>query len=253
MMSTDRFGGSRHRAFALRDRAILACEAHELTRIVSDPESFVWIDLEASSIDTLNQTLLELGVDLVIEQDMDEAAVLPRLLDHARCMVCCVHEVSDPERHLHVSNRLGLMSPSQLILVLGERFVVTYHRSPMPCIDYVKTRSEAVFEFEGTGPSLIAYLLFQRCVYEYAHLNLANDNYLDRLQAGLRAKDFEALADIIEIAHANILTLKKMVSSLQIVLGRLTTMQTPFVDEEFISSTRTATSYESWSLTKSGI
>ena len=85
--------------------------------------------------------------------------------------------------------------------MLSEKFVVTYHREHMPCLDYVYNRARAVFGTEGQGPCLIAYLLFQRCMYEYAHLNLANDNYLDQLHSGLSSDDYEASTSIIETSR----------------------------------------------------
>jgi magnesium transporter len=222
-----------HRAYRLRERVIERRRDAERPTAPADEGCFVWIDIQGSHVQALHRVLSDRGVDVIVSHRIDDPAILPRVYEHARCTVCSVHEIRDPDRHLNVAGELQPMAASQLILVLGQSFVVTFHVEPMPCLDYVEARSEALFEFEGAGPSLIAYLVFQRCLYEYAHLNLANDNYLDLLQAGLRSEDFEKLADIIELAHANILTLKKMVSSLIIVLGRLTTMQTPYVDEEF--------------------
>jgi len=221
------------RGFCLTERTVVPVSLDTLDRWRAAPGVFVWIDVEAPTVDALNNLLPALGLDLVLGRHIDDPALLPRIVEHAECLACYVYEVADPDRHLHIANGLGQMTSTRCILVLGDDFVVTFHRKHLPCIDYVEARSEAVFRFEGSGPSLIAYLLFQRCLYEYAHLNLANDNYLDALQAGLRADDYDELASLIELAHANILTLKKMVASLQIVLGRLTTMATPYVDEEF--------------------
>jgi hypothetical protein len=94
-------------------------------------------------------------------------------------------------------------------VILSERFVITEHREPMACIDYVESRASAVFHAECHARAFIACWLFQRSVYEYAHLNLGNDNFLDRLQSGLQPDDYDELAGIIDLAHANIL-LKKI-------------------------------------------
>lgn len=221
--------------YRMHDRTLCKLRKDELSPALSEPSCFVWIDIRSPDVEPLNETLHDLGIDLHVGRHYDYPAMLPRVFEHPECLVCYVYEVSDPDRHLHISNGLGLMDPSRMILVISDRFVITYHREPMACIEYVESRSTAVFRNEGSGPAFIAYLLFQRCMYEYAHLNLANDNFLDRLHSGLQPDDFDELAGIIDLAHSNILTLKKMISSLQIVLGRLTTMQARFIDDDFRS------------------
>jgi magnesium transporter len=221
--------------FRTTDRTICDVALAEVAGFVTQMSGFVWVDIRSPDVTPLNEVLRRLGTDLSVGRHYDYPAILPRVFEHRDCLVCYVYEVSDPDRHLQISNGLGLMDPSRVILIISEHFVITYHREKIACIDYVESRSNAVFRFEGNGPAFIAYLLFQRCMYEYAHLNLANDNYLDRLHSGLQPDDYDELASIIDLAHANILTIKKMISSLQIVLGRLTTMQTPFIDDDFRS------------------
>jgi len=221
--------------YRMHDRTLCTLPPEDIVLAVSEDRCFVWIDIQAPTVQPLNALLQTLGTELSVGKHFDYPAILPRVFEHPDCLVCYLYEVSDPDRHLNISSGLGLMEPSRMIMVLGEHFILTYHRRELPCIEYVESRSAAVFKDEGLGSAFIAYLLFQRCMYEYAHLNLANDNYLDQLQSGLQADndDFDELAGIIELANANILTLKKMISSLQIVLGRLTTMQAGFIDEDF--------------------
>jgi magnesium transporter len=221
--------------YRMHDRTLCTPAPEDLVPAVSEDRCFVWVDIQAPTVQPLNALLQTLGTELSVGKHFDYPAILPRVFEHPDCLVCYLYEVSDPDRHLNISSGLGLMESNRMIMVLGERFILTYHRNMLPCIQYVESRSAAVFKDEGRGSAFIAYLLFQRCMYEYAHLNLANDNYLDQLQSGLQSDndDFDDLAGIIDLANANILTLKKMISSLQIVLGRLTTMQAAFIDEDF--------------------
>ncbi|HEU5163745.1 MAG TPA: CorA family divalent cation transporter, partial [Thermoanaerobaculia bacterium] len=88
------------------------------------------------------------------------------------------------------------------------------------------------FRLAGTTPGFIAFLFLQRCLYDYAHLNLANDNFLDSLEAGVLTAQHRELAVKIGIASANILTLKKLVASLQIVLMQMVMKRSPFISGE---------------------
>jgi len=78
----------------------------------------------------------------------------------------------------------------------------------------------------------VAFLFLERCLYDYAHLNLANDNALDHLQVKARAGNFEGLADEIAVLGTNILTLKKLASSVHIVLMLLATKWSRFISAE---------------------
>ena len=78
----------------------------------------------------------------------------------------------------------------------------------------------------------MAFLLLERCLYDYAHLNLANDNFLDVIEERLYAGHEEELAEGMAIAGRNILTLKKLSASLHIVLMRLATKRSPFISND---------------------
>src|SRR5262249_37997136 len=143
--------------FRLDDRSIGSLPKSELRATLSDPNSFVWVDIQARDVRPLNDLLYDLGIDIVVGRHFEHPAVLPRLCEHPHCLVFYLYEVKDPLRHLNDSSELCTMQPNRLILVLGDGFVLTYHRDPVACIDYVERRSKAVFRFEGSGPGFIAY------------------------------------------------------------------------------------------------
>src|SRR5262245_9883052 len=119
-----------------------------------------------------------------------------------------------------------------MILVLGADFFVTYHRHPLDAVEYVKQTCAESFRFAGKTPAFLAFLFLQRCLYDYAHLNLANDNYLDMLESEVFGGDHESLVTKISAASMNILTLKKLAASLHIVLMQLVSKRSPFVSDE---------------------
>ena len=125
----------------------------------------------------------------------------------------------------------GGISFARMILVLGEDFVITYHRRPLEAVDEVKAACAESFRQVGKSPGFVAFLFLERCLYDYAHLNLANDNSLDVHRGGARRGRRE-LADEIGVAGRNILTLKKLASSVHIVLMLLATKRSPFISQE---------------------
>ena len=86
-----------------------------------------------------------------------------------------------------------------MILVLGADYVITYHRRRLDAVDQVKETCIDSFHLAGKTPGFIAFLFLQRCLYDYAHLNLANDNYLDLLEAELAQGNGGAVPESVTI------------------------------------------------------
>jgi magnesium transporter len=210
-----------HRVFGLDD---LAAE-------LGDPAVFSWIDVEAPDISALNAVLGYVDIDLVIVGHFDRPEVLPRIVEHPDCLAFYLYEIVSSHRHLDTSRELAEIEFARLIVVLGRDYIITYHRRPLDGVEYVKQACFASFELAGQTPNFVAFLFLHRCLYEYAHLNLANDNFLDLLEEGVLTGDHSRLAAEIGIAATNLLTLKRLTTSLHIVLMLMATKRSLFVSE----------------------
>jgi magnesium transporter len=116
--------------------------------------------------------------------------------------------------------------------VLGTNFIATYHRGHLDVIDYVRESCADNFRLAGKSPGFIAFLIVERCVYECAVLNLANDNALELLEGRLTTDAGTLDTSGTKTIATNIRTLKKLASCLHIVLMALGTKQSRFVTEE---------------------
>jgi magnesium transporter len=219
-------------SFDPRSRAVREFSRDELARELKDPDVFSWIDVQAPEIGPLNDVLSALGIDLVLVSHFDAPEILPRIVERPDCLAFYLYEVADPERHLDTSCGLSEIEFVRMILVLGADYVITYHRGDLEAVDHVKATCAESFRLAGKTPGFIAFLFLQRCLYDYAHLNLANDNYLDRLDADRPSVADAELQQKIAIAGRNILTVKKLVASLHVVLMLLATKRNRFVSDE---------------------
>ncbi len=165
----------------------------DLERELQNAEVYSWIDIRGPDISVLNDTLRRLRLDLVLVSQFDE--------------------------------------PEKLLFVLGQDFVVTYHRNELDVVSDVRAKAPESFRLFGRSPGFIAFLILQRCLYDYAHLNLANDNFLDGLEGDVLKGDPQ-LGESIAVAGHNILTLKKLLASLHIVLMLLATKRSVFITDE---------------------
>ncbi len=199
---------------------------------IDDANVFSWIDIQGPDVSFLNDTLRRLGIDLVLVGHFGVPEVLPRIVEREDCLAFYAYEVEHPGRHLETIKGIKLIEFQRTLVVLGTDFVITYHRREVEAVNYVKEQAESGFRLWGKTPGFIVFLILQRCLYDYAHLNLANDNFLDDLEEKAIVGDREELAPVIATAGQNILTLKKLVTSLHIVLMLLASKKSRFISEE---------------------
>jgi magnesium/cobalt transport protein CorA len=198
---------------------------------LQDPVVFSWIDIQAPDITPMNEVLRRMDIDLVLVSHFDRPEVLPRIVERSDCLAFYLYPIYEPETHLDTAQTITEIEFARMILVLGADYVITYHRRRLDAVDQIKETCIDSFRLAGKTPGFIAFLFLQRCLYDYAHLNLANDNYLDLLEAELAAGGGGVPASV-GIASGNILTLKKLAASLHIVLMLLGTKRSRFVSDD---------------------
>ncbi|MFA6959039.1 MAG: magnesium transporter CorA family protein [Thermoanaerobaculia bacterium] len=220
------------RSFNPATREVRAFDRAGLAAELEDNDVFSWIDLAGQDIGVLNDVLRQVGIDVVLLSHFGEDEILPRIVDKSDCYAFYLYEILHPEAHLDTSAGLRELDVLRMIVVIGADYVITYHQRPLEAVDYVKEECETNFRLFGKSPGFIAFLFLSRCLYDYAHINLANDNYLDSIQARLLAGKAKELEQMISVAGTNILTLKKLTASLHIVLMLMVTKRSPFISEE---------------------
>lgn len=219
-------------SFNREDKTTRRFDIADLETQIADLEVMSWIDVQSEDISALNGVLAQLGVDLVMVSHFDEREILPRIIERNNCLAFYLYEIANPEMHLDTSHGLHELQVHRLLLVITDDFVLTYHRVALDVIDHVKVSCAESFRLWGRTQGFIMFLLLQRCLYDYANLNLANDNYLDALEEESIGGSSEALAQNISVAAGNILLLKKLTASLHIVLMLLGTKRSVFVSDD---------------------
>jgi magnesium transporter len=202
---------------------------HELDRELADPAVFSWVDIEGPDIAPMNEVMRQMEIDLVLVGHFDEPEVLPRIVERPDCLAFYLYPIYEPDRHLDTSRTPEEIDFARMILVVGADYVITYHRRRLDVVEEVKASCVDSFRLAGKTPGFITFLFLQRCLYDFAHLNLANDNFLDLL---LNGGDDERRELGIAVAGHNILTIKKLAASLHIVLMLLGTKRNRFISDD---------------------
>jgi len=215
-------------SFNPADRTTRAFGRDELDRELADPVVFSWVDIEGPDIAPMNEVVRKMGIDLVLFSHFDKPEVLPRIVERSDCVAFYLYPIYEPERYLDTRRTPEEVSFARMLMVVGGDFVITYHQRPLDVVEEVKESCVDSFRLAGKTPGFVAFLFLQRCLYDYAHVNLANDNFLDLLQA----HDGERSEQGIATAGHNILTLKKLTSSLHIALMLLGTKRNRFISDD---------------------
>lgn len=219
-------------SFSRSDKSVRRFSRDELDKELLDEGVFSWIDVQGGDIGVLNDLLLKLELNLRLVSHFDDPEILPRIVERPEALAFYLYEVEDPERHLDTRRGISEIELDRMILVLSTEYVITYHRRQMDVVDSVKASCEDAFRLTGKSPAFIAFLFIERCLYDCAHLNLANDNALDVLDSKLVVGDSESAQKGLNEVAGNILTLKKLAASLHIVLMLLGTKRSRFISED---------------------
>ncbi len=223
-------------SFSRSDKSVRRFSREDLDRELRDEGVFSWIDVQGGDISILNDLLKRLELNLRLVSHFDDPEILPRIVERSESLAFYLYEVEDPEKHLDTSRGISAIELDRMILVLSTEYVITYHRRQMDVVDAVRASCEHSFRLAGKSPAFIAFLFIERCLYDCAHLNLANDNALDVLDSKLVLGDSESAHQGLNEVAGNILTLKKLAASLHIVLMLLGTKRSRFVSPEAKSS-----------------
>ena len=218
--------------FHRQDKTARRIGADDLERELAHPDHMLWLDIESPDTRFANHVLAHLGVSQRLSDHYDRPEVLPRIVEHPDSLSFHLHEIENPDQHLDTAQRIRPLQVQRLLLVIGGNFVLTCHRQPLDVVEHVKDTCAESFRLWGRTQGFIMFLFLQRCLYDYANLNLANDNFLDRLEEQSIASNADQLTHGIAIAAGNILTLKKLTASLHIVLMLLGTKRSLFVSDQ---------------------
>jgi magnesium transporter len=206
-------------------------EADRLKEYWDKSSGFFWIDINTPDMNVLGQFLSTMQINCVWTDHFESPEVLPHIHDTPSAISFYLYDINHVESMGDTSRDVQEFEHIPLLVILGTRFVITYHQQPLDLVNYVLNNYDANFKLAGQTPGFIAFLLFQHSLYHYARLNLMNDNFLDELEFGLISGNPSENIPKITVAGYNILTLKKLNANLHIILLMLVSKQSHTVSE----------------------
>lgn len=197
-----------------------------------DYSGFFWIDIQDSDITILKEFLLTIPTSFEFENYFGRSEILPHLKESPSIISFYLFDVINADSHSDSGKEISEIEHEPFLVMLSEKFVVTYHQMPLDVIEKVKKDCTENFKLAGRTPGFVVFLLIQHCMYNYARMNLANDNFLDLIESDVLTKVESDYMSDISVAGYNILMLKKMNANLHIILLGLSTKRSYVVIEE---------------------
>lgn len=218
--------------FNTQDKSSQIVSLDEISDYADDHEGFYWCDIQDKEVNKLSAVLKTLNITAIWGNYFDKPDVLPHLKDTPHAISFYLFDIVGAEGHLDSTKDISEMAHQPLLVILTPQCIITYHQQAVDLVDYVMHNAHANFQLSGKSPAFVVFLLVQHCLYNYARLNLANDNFLDLIELGLLTGRKSEYMKKISISGYNILTLKKLNANLHIILLMLVTKRSYVVTEE---------------------
>lgn len=203
----------------------------ELFTLWQEPSGFFWVDIQDADGEGLNQFLNALKLSCKWTDHFDSPEILPHLHDTPEATSFYLFDIENVEAMGDTSQDIQQFIQKPVLIIIGEKIIVTYHQTDIDLINYVRKDCEANFKLAGKTPGFVLFLLFQHSLYNYARLNLMNDNFLDELELGLLVGNGPSNLQRISTAGYNILSLKKLNANLHIILLMLVSKQSYVISQ----------------------
>lgn len=214
-----------------RDRSHGSVDPHETAAVLASGR-FVWVDVDCRHArpDVITQ-LLPAGSLVGFD---------PQAVGEGGCCEATVSELRRSEGLLQIAlvgvvdGAEGLVGQS-LHLLIGEGFLVTFHRGPSSVLQEVRRDYLCDFQRHAATPSFLVYEFWNEQVDQYLRLQNRLEQKVEAMRLKLRTDANEAT--LLELADVTgeLLTLRKRVMPTRRVLEELVSRKTTLVSEATLS------------------
>lgn len=180
------------------EAAIREAARGDLPALLADERAWIWIDVEAPAADESSVLTEPLKLHPVVVATCLEPTSSTRIQDLEDHILLTVHEARLPAQP-----RVDPFETAEIDVVLGRRFLLTYHEAPVDCVRQVREllgRSAKPF---ARGPAMLLHELLDRLVDAYGPvMDRLNDEIEDLEEAVLDRPDRRTLETILTLKRS---------------------------------------------------
>lgn len=188
-------------------------EAYE--RVREAPDAFLWIGLHEPTFEEFDQVTGVLDLPSLAVEDAVHAHQRPKIEHYpeADFAVLITARYVDPEEVIEFG---------QVMLFLGERFVVTVRHGAGVALGDTRRHLEARPESLRWGPTSVYHAVMDRIVDEYEAVTVGLDNDIDEIEAQVFSDDRRNHAERIFKLKREVLDFRRAVKPLAVAIADLT-------------------------------
>ncbi|MFB6290532.1 MAG: magnesium/cobalt transporter CorA [Candidatus Bipolaricaulia bacterium] len=128
---------------------------------------------------------------------------------------------------------IGEMETFQLSLILGENYLLTFHRKDLPSIEKLKNKAVEVPErYFGRGVDYLGYYLLDSIVDDYFPVLDRLEDEIDRIEEEVLAEPDEALLAEISDLRSDLIEIQRTAGPQREMASKLSRADTPFIADD---------------------
>jgi magnesium transporter len=207
-------------------RRVADVQIAEVSRVLKEPDRFIWIGLHEPEEDVLRAVQHEFGLhDLAIE-DAHRAHQRPKLERYGDSLFVVLRTARVDQEHHHIDF-------GETHIFVGPQYIVTVRHGPSLTYAQLRSHCEANRRLLRQGVGFVLYALMDFVVDQYFPLIDALEGELEKLEDEIFGETFSrATTTRIYNLKRNLLAVKRAVSPLVDICNRLTRFDLELIPEE---------------------
>ena len=196
------------RIFASQDGgACFEAQPAQLPELMADESARVWVSLDQQGPQHLRILTDVMQLHPLLVEDALDVAPTPKAEDHGDYTYLILHGLRhrafEGKDEKDVPGAAGKVETVDVDFFIGERFLITHHRLPMPSLEAVRGAVMKDDELLAKGPAYVAHALIDHMIDAYQPMMERLDREVVRVErAALEDPDPKLLESIFAPKHA---------------------------------------------------
>ncbi|MBS3813202.1 magnesium/cobalt transporter CorA [Candidatus Bipolaricaulota bacterium] len=209
-----------------KDKVESVSDLDDCLRWIREEEGFIWIDIEGSEFDKLEEISEDFGLHPLSIEDSENKRQRPKL-ELFSDYIFLIIRTPNPDLEQ------GEVDSLQLALFLGENFLITVHREDIKSIEEISEKlNKGGTPFITKGPDFLAHSIVDYSVDRFLTILEGFDHRVEEIEDSILDNPSEEILQKISDVRGEILYLQRVINPLRDEIGKLTRRSPGLVSDE---------------------
>ncbi|MFP3953597.1 MAG: magnesium/cobalt transporter CorA [Candidatus Acetothermia bacterium] len=209
-----------------KDKVESVSDLDDCLRWIREEEGFIWIDIEGSEFDKLEEISEDFRLHPLSIEDSENKRQRPKL-ELFNDYIFLIIRTPNPDLEQ------GEVDSLQLALFLGENFLITVHREDIKSIEEISEKlNKGGTPFITKGPDFLAHSIVDYSVDRFLTILEGFDHRVEEIEDSVLDNPSEEILQKISDVRGEILYLQRVINPLRDEIGKLTRRSPGLVSDE---------------------